>query len=193
VPPTSFGHQRRNSLRRPHYNYSQPGAYFVTFCSNNGQPIFGQIENQTMCLNPLGEIADRGWYEIAKRHPEIEIDTFVVMPNHIHVLLWLHCVPQAAERIEPEEVRRFGRPITGSISTLIGAYKGSVTQKARRARLILDGPLWQRNFHDHIVRNESELERIRGYINNNPTRWLEDQLHPDAPPNEFNRGWHTSR
>ena len=191
MPSTPFGYQRRNSLRRPRYNYSQPGAYFVTFCSNKGRPLFGQIENQTMCLNPLGEIADQGWHEFAERHPEIEIDTFVVMPNHIHVLLWLRYVAETVEQTTPEKERRFSDAIAGSVSTLVGAYKSSVTHKAKRAELIPDGSLWQRSFHDHVVRNKSDLDRIRSYIHNNPARWLEDQLHPDASPNEFNRRWHT--
>jgi len=185
-------YERRNSLRHPHHDYTQAGAYFVTFCAHNGRSLFGRVEDGIMILNPLGQIADQAWHEFAERHPEVDLDIFIIMPNHGHVVLWIKHDPESIEREIPGKERKFGDAIPGSLSTLIGAYKSTVTQKAKNSGLIPGPPLWQRNFHDHIVRNQEELARIREYIRTNLANWLTDQLHPLAPPNEFNRSWRVS-
>ena len=183
-------YRRRNSLRYAGYDYTRAGAYFVTFCAHRGRSIFGWInEEAVMILNPLGQIAHTAWLDFAENHPEIEIDIFIVMPNHVHVLLWILAPTNPADKPPSDKERAFGDAIAGSLSTLIGAYKGGVTQKAKNTGVFAGSPLWQRNFHDHIVRSEEELQRIRKYIRTNPLRWKEDQLHPDAPPNQFNREW----
>ena len=189
MPSTPQGYRRRNSLRHATFDYTQPAAYFVTFCCHKGQSLFGCIREGSMLLNPLGEIADRAWHKFAERHPEIELDAFVVMPNHVHVLLWICASLEPAAANAPKKERQFGHAIAGSLSTRIGAYKSAVTQKAKLAGLLPDAALWQRNFYDHIVRSESDLLLIRAYIRDNPARWHEDKLHPDNPPNEFNRTW----
>jgi putative transposase len=191
MPSTPQGYRRRNSLRHVSFDYSQPAAYFVTLCCHKGQTLFGHIRDGTMLLNPLGEIADRVWHEFAERHPETELDAFVVMPNHVHVLLWILPPVDATAANAPKKERQFGDAIAGSLSTLIGGYKSAVTQKAKLAGLVPGPQLWQRNFYDHIVRNEPDLLRIRAYIHDNPARWHEDKLHPDRPPNEYNRTWHS--
>ncbi len=190
MPQTEFGYRRRNTLRYAGYDYTMPGAYFVTICERYGRCVFGEIVEQTMVLNPLGKIAENCLTEFANRHPEIALDAVVVMPNHLHLLLWLAPDPEQVDgEPTPPKERRFGDAVANSLSVLIGGYKGSVTQKARNQGLILKSALWQNNFHDHIVRSDQELERIRSYIHANPARWLEDQLHPDAPSNRFNRTW----
>jgi len=189
MPSTPQGYRRRNSLRHVSFDYSQPAAYFVTICCHKGQTLFGRIRDGTMLLNPLGEIADRVWHEFAERHPETELDAFVVMPNHVHVLLWILPSADATAANAPKKERQFGDAIAGSLSTLIGGYKSAVTQKAKLAGLVPGAQLWQRNFYDHIVRSEPALLRIRAYIHDNPARWHEDKLHPDHPPNEYNRTW----
>jgi len=175
-------------LRHEQYDYTQPGAYFVTFCAHRGCCLFGQVDdNGAMNRNPLGEIAHSAWLGFAQNHPEIDIDCLVVMPNHIHVLLWILALVDGKIVQATSQKRAFGDAIAGSLSTLIGAYKGGVTQKAKKTGIFTGSPLWQRNFYDRIVRGEEELARIREYIRTNPQRWKEDKLHPDAPPNEFNR------
>ncbi|MCB0111896.1 MAG: hypothetical protein KDE53_38490 [Caldilineaceae bacterium] len=140
-----------------------------------------------MALAPLGQLATERLTAFAERHTTVTIDTSIIMPNHVHLLLWLNRVPGPLAEIPVKKDRKFGDTIVGSLSTLIGAYKGSVRQTARNRGLWPPSPLWQDDFHDHIVRNDEDLARIRDYINTNPTRWLEDQLHPDASPNPFNR------
>jgi putative transposase len=191
MPSTPQGYQRRNSLRQPNFDYTHAGAYFVTICAHRGRSVFGHVVDQEMMLNRLGQIAATRWDEFATRHPEVEVDLFVVMPNHVHVLLWLRRDAASVGQPGAGKERKFGDAIAGSLSTLIGVYKGAVTQKAKQEKLIPGPPLWQRNFYDRIVCHEQELQHIRHYIENNPARWIEDQFHPDAPPNQFNQTWRT--
>ena len=81
--------QRRNSLRHPDHDYTRPGAYFITICAHKGVSVFGRIVDKDMLLNPLGKIAHQAWLDLPARHPQIKVDTFVIMPNHVHVLLWI--------------------------------------------------------------------------------------------------------
>lgn len=189
MPQTPTPYRRRNSLRHPGYDYTAAGAYFVTICAQRGRALFGQVVEQSMQLNPLGEIAHSVWLEFAARQPTIRLDTYVIMPNHVHALLWITGGANQTHSGPADPQRRFGKPLAGSLSTLVGTYKSAVTQRAIRQGLLVDTSLWQRSFHDRIVRGEEELARIRDYISSNPARWLDDQLHPNAPPNPFNQSW----
>lgn len=180
--------RRPNSMRYDGYDYTWPGAYFVTYCAYHGRSIFGQIVDHEMRLNPLGEIADQYWPELAANHAHVLLDTHVIMPNHGHVLLLFRQDPEVGAASAPVK-REFGKPIARSLSTLVGTYKAEVTRRAERRRLIPSPPIWQGGFWDRIIRDERELQTVRDYIRNNPARWLEDQLHPDAPPNRFNGSW----
>jgi len=146
-----------------------------------------------MMLNPLGQIADAAWDTIRARRSTARLDASIVMPNHIHVLIWLLADPSQPLPERPTKARAFGDAIAGSLSTLIGSYKSSVTQTAKTQGLLPNGPFWQDNFYDPIVRGEQELQHIRDYIHNNPARWLDDQLHPDAPLRLFHKNKYTTR
>lgn len=98
-----------------------------------------------------------------------------------------HAPPDDAETSLPE--RQFGKPIAHSLSAVVGAYKAAVTRRANRQLDPPPRPFWQRNFYEHIIRNERALNAIRQYIYDNPAVWPEDSLHPAAPPNKFNRSW----
>jgi putative transposase len=175
----------RRTIRYAGYDYTQTGAYFVTFCSAKGVECFGRIHEQTMVLNPLGQIAYDCWCEIPAHHLHIRLDEFVIMPNHGHGVLWIVEQPDPKATGKP---RRFGESIKGSVSVVVATYKAAVTRIARKQGLIpAKSPLWHGRFWDHIIRDEADLARIRDYIRNNPARWIEDQLHPKAPPNRFNR------
>lgn len=174
--------RRRNSLRHSHHDYTRPGAYFITICAHKGISIFGRIVDAAVDLNPLGQIAHQAWLDLPSRHHHIDVDPFVIMPNHVHALIWIR-----VEGPTTGTAREFGKAVAGSISTLVNAYKVAVTKTAINAGLIPGPPLWQGNFYDRIVRDERELANIQEYIRTNPARWLDDQLHPDAPPNSFNQ------
>lgn len=167
---------RRNSLRHDEYNYRSPGAYFITICTHNRQHFFGRIENGKMILSELGTLADTSWIHLANRHSYIEPDTHQVMPNHVHLLFWLKGLPTLASSPTLNEDRNFAKPLARTVSSIIGGYKSSVTQRAQQIGFSGAGPIWHRNFHDSIVRGETALERIRAYIRNNPSRWEEDRF-----------------
>ena len=101
-------YQRRNTLRHVGYDYTTAGAYFVTIRTHRGQLLFGEVVDQTMVLNPLGQIADNQWNALAERHPTIKIDGYVTMPNHVHGLLWLKADPEQKTSITPTQPRQFG-------------------------------------------------------------------------------------
>ena len=145
--------RRRNTLRHGGYDYTSAGAYFVTVCAHQRLAVFGRVEDGAMTLNSLGCIADRCWAEFAERHPEVRVEAHVIMPNHAHVLIWIGGGPSAADAAPPELPRRFGDAAAGSLSVLIGAYKSAVTQRAVHRGLVPAPPIWQRSFHDRIVRN----------------------------------------
>ena len=162
-------HHRR-SIRLKDYDYTQEGAYFITICTKDKQCIFGDIKQGEMKLNLLGTIADECWQEIPQHFPHINLDVFVIMPNHIHGILWIvKTIPKE------DKTRDYGKMIPGSIPTVIRSYKSIVTKKIN---IICHqkgiSSVWQRNFYEHINRNETSLEEIRKYIINNPLNWDND-------------------
>jgi putative transposase len=162
-------HHRR-SIRLKNYDYTQEGAYFITICTQDRQCIFGDIKKGEMQLNLLGTIADKYWQEIPQHFPHIKLDVFVVMPNHVHGILWI------VKRIAREtKTKDYGKMTPGSISTVIRSYKSAVTKKIN---LICNqkgmASVWQRNFYEHINRDEESLSEIRKYILNNPLDWDND-------------------
>jgi REP element-mobilizing transposase RayT len=162
-------------MRLSDYDYRQPGAYFVTLVTHERECLFGNIRDGAMECNPYGDIARTCWQAIPEHFPRVECDVFVIMPNHVHGIVWLKGDPDPAG--DPPE-RQFGRPIAGSLSTIIRVYKSVVTRAINERRETPGGKVWQTRFHDHIIRNERELVAIQEYIMNNPARWSEDRINP---------------
>jgi putative transposase len=166
---------KRRSIRLSGYDYTRPGAYFITIVTFSRRHIFGEIAAGEMRLNAYGEIARMEWLKTAVVRREIEMDEFVIMPNHIHAIITIvECanVPVGARRRRaPTGIEQFGKSIPGSIPTIIRAYKSAVAARINRQRGTPGAPVWQRNYYDRIVRNKIELIRIREYIRHNPIRW----------------------
>ena len=153
----------RKSLRLKAYDYSQPGAYFVTLVTHNRNPLFGEITDE-MLLNAQGRSISESWIWLETRHPFVELDEYVVMPNHLHGIISI---------TDHDKQRK-------SLGQLIGAFK---TKTTKQANLLLSTPgqmLWQRNFFERVIRNSQELERAREYIVNNPTKWSLDGENPNV-------------
>ena len=162
-------HHRR-SIRLKNYDYTQKGAYFVTICTRNKQCIFGDIEKGKIKLNSLGKIAHDCWTEIPLHFPHIKLDVFVIMPNHIHGILWIE-----REIYTAYEKREYGKMIAGSIPCVIRSYKSSVTKNINQlCNQKGMSSVWQRNFYEYINRSEESLEVIRKYIIENPLKWEHD-------------------
>ncbi len=158
----------RRSIRLPGYDYSSPGAYFVTICTFRRACLFGEISGGEMHLSPLGKVAKQEWLRLPARFPLIQLDDFVVMPNHEHGIIVI-------QDTGPGTLIRegFGHPVAHSLATIVRSYKAAVTLKAN-----IPNRIWQDNFWERIIRGESELNAIRQYIQTNPASWPEDRLAP---------------
>ena len=176
---------QRKSPRLRGYDYAQEGAYFVTICTADRAHLFGQIIDGAMVLNGAGHIARSCWTEIPDHYPNVELDFYVIMPNHVHGIIVIHddvASPTGGRDISrPYENGDVGTPYMASVSpktnpkrpalgTIIDTYKAAVTRKINNPDL----KIWQRSYHDHIIRNESSLNKIREYVLYNPARWPDE-------------------
>ena len=144
-----------------------PGWYFVTMLVSQRHHAFGQIANARMHLSPVGKLARDCLLATGAHHRHASIDTHIFMPNHLHVIYELDDgLPDTATIA----VEGFGGPVKGSIPTLVRLYKAEVTRQAHRQHLPWPG--WHRGYYERIIRNASELERIRWYVQTNPVRWV---------------------
>jgi len=146
---------RVESTRLKEWDYSNPWWYYVTICTNNHFPHFGEINDGKMELNELGKTAVKFWTEIPNHFKNTELDCFVVMPNHIHGIIII---------TGKEET-----PCMASLGNIIGKFKGAVTRWAMNNNYI--NFKWQTRFYDRIIRGEKELFNIRKYIEENPVKW----------------------
>ena len=160
--------KNRQSIRLRGYDYSQSGAYFVTICTQNKKCFFGNIINEEMVLNDSGRMIKMIWDELPINYPGINIDEFQIMPNHVHGIIIID--KGAAGLSLPDIVHRFK-----SLTT--ARYIRGVKQKQWPP---FPGKLWQRNYYEHIVRDENELNDIRKYIMDNPKKWDLDRENPNA-------------
>jgi putative transposase len=178
---------RRRSMRLKEYDYGQPGAYFITICTHKRACLFGSIVNAEMQLNETGRIVQAVWSELPVRFPEIRVDSFITMPNHIHGIILVGAQFIAPSDSPPDIIENPARPVKNHAPTLgviIRAYKAISTREIRRTVKV--DFRWQRNYYEHIVRNEESLNRIREYIVNNPLQWEVDRENPAVitPPNQ---------
>jgi putative transposase len=160
----------RKGLRLRQYDYALPGPYFATLCTANRQNLLAVPAGARLSLTELGWIARDCWSQLPSLLAGVRLDAFVVMPNHVHGLIEILQTPGIGTDARPGTKR-------GSLSAIIQAYKSRVTRLARQTN-VCSGDLWQRGYHDHIVRGECDLEYIREYIVNNPARWHLDRENP---------------
>ena len=152
---------KRKSNRLSYYDYSTPGAYFITICVKHHKCIFWENVGASIArphepiLSWCGKIADETIRSIPVHYPAITVDHYVVMPNHIHLLLQINTDADGRPMVAP------------TISTVVQQLKGVATKK-------IGCSIWQKLFHDHIIRNEKDYLKIWEYIDNNPARWKED-------------------
>jgi putative transposase len=160
----------RRSIRIPQADYSRPGPYLVTLCAFNKRYLFGVIENGTMRLNRIGEIARLCWLEIPHHFPNVRSGTFVVMPNHMHGILVIEERARLAVPLRtPAEA--FGKPIHASIPTIVRSYKSAGTRLVRRALEHQSFMVWQSNYFERVLRDGDEFSKATRYIMENPTMW----------------------
>jgi putative transposase len=174
--------RRSESIRLKGYDYSQPGAYFVTICAHNRASLFGDIVDGKMQLNGYGKIVHEFWDEVPSHFANVKIDTSVVMPNHVHAIIVIYGDEGPAdkgERIvdngEGTSPLRGKRPKLGQI---VAYYKYQTTKLINQIRKTGGTPLWQKDYYDHIVRDEDDLNEVREYIIYNPLKWEMDRENP---------------
>lgn len=186
--PTHFDphvHHRR-SIRLKGYDYSQGGAYFVTMVTFHRACLFGEVVNGEMRLNEAGKIADECWQAIPGHFPCVELITHVIMPNHVHGVFYIQDVAknQTAAIPPPSVGERHASPLPPhgvprrSVGAIVGSYKSAVTK--RIGRECGDAIGWQRNYYEHIVRNDREMDKIWWYIECNPVTWSTDEENPSV-------------
>jgi putative transposase len=169
-------HHRR-SIRLPGYDYSQPGEYFLTMVSHHRQSIFGTVDGDRVRLTSIGQIVRDCWKEIPSHFSNTEIGPFVVMPNHFHgISQIIDGDGRGKACLAPTGTNeKFGKPIPGSIPTIIGSFKSAVTNRINQIRGTHGQPVWQRNYYEHIINTDDEYLNIAAYIEDNPANWISDK------------------
>jgi putative transposase len=178
--------KRRRSIRLRGYDYTRPGAYAITISSLRGDHSFGQVLDGEMRLNVYGEIVRDCWKEIPAHFPHATLDTFVVMPNHLHGIILIE------ERVHDgggfprrgtacrAPTEQFGKPVPGSLPTMVRSFKSAVTRRINQQRGTVGGRVWQQGYYEHVIRDQQELDKFRRYILENPLKWDLDRESPNG-------------
>ncbi len=184
---------RIGSMRHKEWDYAAEGYYFVTICAKGKKDYFGKIKEDKMMMNGFGKIAEKFWKEIPEHFDFVNLDEFVIMPNHIHGILVTrsiddnvsgarHCLARnypangtgkaCLTPTDGTNGRKFQNQGKGTLSSIVGSYKSACTKAIRAYK---DDFAWQDNFYDRIIRTEKELGNIRRYVIENPLLWDKDE------------------
>ena len=168
----------------PGFDYSQPGAYFITVCTRNRACILGDVTEGKLRLSAAGRLAQAAWKELPQHYPHVHLDAWTVMPNHVHGIAILksdsvdhvgaNSVGHVGAGLKPAPTQRHGLP------EIVRAFKTFSARHINALQETVGTALWQRNYYEHVIRDEEALDRIRQYIADNPARWHEDPENPDA-------------
>jgi REP element-mobilizing transposase RayT len=171
-------HHRR-SIRLKEYDYSQAGAYFVKVCAWNRECLFGEISQGKVNCNEAGKVVADVWNKLPERFPSIELDEFVIMPNHIHGIVILNTTVGAGLALPGTKHKQTGAASGApTLGDIMRTFKSMSVVTANRRFDRPGCPVWQRNYYEHIIRDEKELHAIREYIRYNPLKWDEDEENP---------------
>jgi len=198
---------KRRSIRVDWYDYSSPGAYFLTICTFNKKQFLGRIDNGQMILSRWGKVIGEEWERNAIIRDEITLDMFIIMPNHIHGIVYIPDSGKAYRKTE-KTAKNNNNQISGknigkkgilkgpkpkSIGSLVGGFKSAVTTRINKLQKTTGFKVWQRNYYEHIIRDMDDLYNIREYIHNNPGQWQFDRENPEAkivnPEHGRNEQW----
>lgn len=181
----------RRSIRLPLHDYSLPGAYFVTICAHDRVCLFGEIRADSMQLSSAGQVVHEAWAAIPSASKGVATGPFIVMPNHLHGIIEIASAPVGAiHELPRRELLRGELADSGGAESriqrrnmllpkIIGRFKMQTAKAINQSRATPGLPVWQRNYYEHVIRDEADYVRIAEYIADNPRRWNEDALHPD--------------
>ena len=161
----------RKSVRIPGYDYAQDGWYFVTICTHNHNVLLGNVVNGEMVLNEYGQIVSKIWKWLPEQYKYIKLHEWIIMPNHLHGIIEYHNDGRGGARTAPTDIK------IKPLGRIIGAFKTVSTKHINKIQNTPGHKLWQRNYYEHIIRNEKDLNRIREYIIYNPLKWPEDKYY----------------
>ena len=180
--------RQRRSIRLQGYDYTRQGAYFVTICTRNRECLLGDIVEGRMHLSEAGRLAQAVWEDLPHHYPHVQIDVWVIMPNHMHGIIILTEAQTTEDDVQsgadpkinvgaglkpaPTAATRHG------LSEIVRAFKTFSARRINALHNTVGTSFWQRNYYEHVIRNESALDRIRQYIVDNPARWPEDPENP---------------
>ena len=180
----------RQSIRLKGYDYTSSGAYVVTMCTRDRACTLGDIVRGAVVLSNVGRIVFQSWMWLGHHHPYVDLDAWVIMPNHVHGIILIldddivSCDRRGGSRTALTTALTTA-PTTAKrkpLGRLIGAFKTVSTKRINEIRNTPGDRFWQRNYWEHIIRDEFSLAQIREYVINNPARWVDDRLHPTQPP-----------
>ena len=169
-------------MRLPGYDYSQAGAYYVTIVTHQRDCLFGEIVNKEMILNDLGKIADECWRAIPEHFPNVELGAHVIMPNHAHGIIIITDNGRGAALLRPydqPDINDKPHKInvkSGSLGAIVRSYKSAVSYRIHKEHNATG--MWQRNYYEHIIRDEKDLQNKTNYIEANSMLWDEDENNP---------------
>lgn len=159
----SFHHRR--SIRLPGYDYRNGGGYFVTIVTHERAPLFDDLT--------LRRVAEFYWEQTSRTSQQVVVDDYVVMPNHLHgILVFTSTMLDQVEQPPCDPIS--SGSLSGSLGAVVGSFKSQTARRINQIRKAAGAPVWQRNYHEHIIRNERELSAIRQYIHDNPLNWAKD-------------------
>jgi putative transposase len=164
----------RRSLRLRNHDYTGAATYFVTVCSYQQIRLFGQVVDSTVRLNDFGIVVETCWRSIPDHFPNAELDNWVTMPNHLHGILMVTLGSSITAHASSSVTGRK----RGSLGVIVGSFKSAVTKRINEMRGTPGAHVWQRNYHEHIVRDDADLNRIREYIKDNARCWADDGKNP---------------
>ncbi len=172
-------HHRR-SIRLADHDYAAEGGYYITIVTQGRVCLFGEVVKGEVRLNEFGEIVWQEWFRTAQLRPNVELleDEFVVMPNHIHGIIWINDeenghTGRGAARCAPTG-GQYGVVIPNSIPAIVRAFKSAATNRINHLRGVSGLSIWQRNYYEHVISSERDYENISNYIDSNPLNWHTD-------------------
>lgn len=186
--------QQRKRLRLAEYDYTSTGAYFITACVNHCAPVLAKVIGEESRLSTHGLLVKEVWDQLPEHYSIIELDEFIVMPNHVHGIIWINSPisasagaslkpaqpPREGLRPSPTNANREGsKPASTNhgLSEIVRAFKTFSSRKINELNHTQGKAFWQRGFYEHIIRNDEDLYNTRSYIRNNPLKWEQDEYH----------------
>lgn len=157
---------RIETTRLQNWDYTTYGAYFITICTHNRENLFGHIANGEMHLNDNGKIVEQCWHDLPNHYPNLILDAFVIMPNHIHCIMMINTVETGLKPVSTSPSKSHG------IFEFVRALKTFSSRRINEINNTPGTPRWQTRFHDRIIRDEPELQQKRQYIHDNPAKWV---------------------